>query len=317
MANRHEPWVEGRDGIDPVMADATRWFVLLHEDPTDLSSRPAFEAWRDADPRHAAAFARLQRLWGASAHLSSLARPAASVDRRRLLAGVAGTGVAALAVGAGGRLALGPHPFATYRTRAGERSTVILADGSRLELSTATAVAVEFTDMRRRIRLLDGEAWFQVADDAARPFVVETAGGVTTALGTAFAVTRGREGTRVSVTEHAVQVEAGGRRAKVGEGRSIAYGPGGLAMVEGLDPLALAWREGRLNFVDRPLGEVAAALDRWTGGRTIVMDDDLAARPVTLTIGARDAGQGVDRLAGATPLRVRRPMPNLTIITAV
>ena len=171
-----KPRIALHDGVDPVMAEATRWFVTLHDDPTDAQARPAFEAWRDADPRHAAAYARLQHLWGASGHLPSLVRPAATVGRRAVLQGAVGAGAAVVFVAGAGRLFLGAHPFADHRTGAGERSTVILADGSRIELSTATALATDFSGGRRRIRLLEGEAWFQVTPDPNRPFVVEAAG---------------------------------------------------------------------------------------------------------------------------------------------
>ena len=311
--NRRKPWTEGQDGIDPIMAEATRWFVALHEAPSDRGVEPAFVVWRDADPRHAAAYARLQRLWGASGHLPTLARPAPLLDRRALLRNVAGAGAAVAVVAGGGRLILGAHPFADHRTRTGERSTVILTDGSRIELSTATALIVDLTAQRRRIRLLEGEAWFQVAPDASRPFVVEAAGGSTTALGTAFAVALDGDAAEVSVTEHAVRVVRGGQ-AQVSEGQSLGYGPRGVGAVQAADPLALAWREGRLAFVNRPLGEVAAALDRWTGGRTVVLDEALAARRVTLTLGTEDAGDGLRRLAGATPMRITRLTSALTVL---
>lgn len=311
--NRRKPRTEGQAGIDPVMAEATRWFVTLHEAPSDRSLRPAFEAWREADPRHAAAYERLQRLWGASGHLPTLARPAPSLDRRALLRTVAGAGAAVAVVAGGGRLILGAHPFADHRTRTGERSTVILTDGSRIELSTATALTVDLTAQRRRIRLLEGEAWFQAAPDAARPFVVEAAGGSTTALGTAFAVALHGHAAEVSVTEHAVRVVRDGA-ARVAQGQSLRYGPRGVGAVQAADPLALAWRDGRLAFVDRPLGEVAAALDRWTGGRTVVLDAALAARRVTLTLGTEDAREGLARLADVTPMRITRLTSALTVV---
>lgn len=288
------------------MAEATRWFVILHDEPADGLLRPEFERWRLADERHAAAYARLQRLWGASGHLPALSKPSAAIDRRGLIRSAAGVGAAVVVVAGAGRLILGAHPFADYRTRAGERSTVVLADGSRIDLSTATMLSVELSERRRRVRLLQGEAWFQVAPDAARPFVVEAAGGRTTALGTAFAVAMRGRGAEVSVTEHAVRVEAGGDRQALAEGRGLDYDRGGLGVQREVDMLTLDWREGRLAFIDQPLGKVAAALDRWTGARTVVLDRALAARRVTLTLATQDAGLGLERLAQATPLRITR-----------
>lgn len=313
---RRKASVERQYGIDPVMAEATRWFVALHEEPSG-ELQPAFEHWRSADLRHAAAYARLQRLWGASGHLPSLVRPSGGVDRRAILRNAAGASAAVVAVLGVGRLVLGAHPFADHRTRTGQRSTVILTDGSQIDLSTATALAVDFSASQRRIRLLEGEAWFQVAPDAQRPFMVEAAGGTTTALGTAFAVALKGRGADVSVTQHAVRVAAAGRQVRLLEGRSLRYGAHGPGAVRASDPFALAWREGRLAFVDQPLGEVAAALGRWTGGRTVVLDDVLAARRVTLTLATEDAGKGLSRLAQATPMQITRLTSALTVIHAI
>lgn len=306
--------IEKIEGIDPVVAEATRWFVTLHEDPRGAPGNPEFLAWRDADPRHGAVYDRLQRLWGASGHLGSMAAPEKTVDRRSLLRGSAGVGLAVAALAGGGRLILGPHPFADHSTGVGERRTVMLPDRSRVELSAVTALSVDFSPGRRLVRLLDGEAWFQVERDLARPFVVDAAGGRTTALGTAFAVAKRGDGVRVSVTEHAVRVEVGPISRSIDEGQSLYYGPGGNGAVERADSSALAWRSGRLAFINRPLGEVAAELDRWSGGHTLIADERLARRPVTLMTATDNAGEGLMKLAAAVPMRITRLTSLLTIV---
>jgi len=302
------------DSIDPVMAEATQWFVTLHDEPSDTDLRPAFEAWRAADTRHAMAYERLQKLWGASAHLPALVAPAAVPDRRVFLRNAVGAGLAVAVVGGTGRLVLGAHPFADHRTRAGERSTVLLADGSRIELSAATALKVDLADDLRRVRLLEGEAWFQVAGDAARPFVVEAAGGRTTAMGTAFAVALSKTMATVSVTEHLVSVASGKASARVAQGQSVSYNRQGVGAPVASDHSSLAWRDGRLAFVNRALGDVVEELDRWTGGHTLVLDKRLAAQPVTLTIGIEDAHDALPRLASILPVRMTRLTSALTVL---
>ncbi len=299
--------------LDPVMTEATRWFVALHEDAADASLRPQFEAWREADPQHAAAYYRLQRLWGASGHLPSLARPARSIDRRDLMRGVVGAG-GALAVYGVTRIALGPHPLADHSTRPGERRTVTLADGSVVELSTASALSAAFDGRRRRVRLVAGEAFFQVRPDPARPFRVETRAGAVTALGTGFGLAVDGGQAVVSVTEHAVQVEAAAAPKRVQAGQSLRFDLHGVGVIEAADANALAWRRGRLVFVSKSLGEVVSALDRWTPGQTVITDAALSARLVTLMIDTKDAAQGVVRLADALPMRVTRLTPLLTVI---
>jgi len=304
-------------GADPAAEAAIAWFVRLHDDPADLSLRAEFEAWRDADPRHARAYERLQRLWGASAHLPSLAVQKPTMDRRRMLRGAVGAGGAAAVALVGGRLALGPHPFADYATRPGETARVALADGSLVELSTATAVNVDFNARRRRLRLLGGEAWFRPAATDARPFIVEAAGGWIEAGEVAFAAAIETDGARVGVTAKAVRVGMGQAVATLREGYGLSYGRAGLEPPRPLSEDSMAWRDGRLVFVNAPLGRVAAVLDRWTGGRTLILDDDLAARPVTLLTRTTEAARGLERLAQATPMRIRRGGSLLAVVTPI
>ncbi len=304
-------------GVDPIVEAAVGWFVRLHEDPADPTLRPAFEVWRDADARHARAYERLQRLWGASAHLPSLTRPATGPDRRRILrtaVGVGGVGAAALL---GGRLALEAHPFADHRTRPGETARLTLADGSLVELSTSTALDVDLGRRRRRLRLLAGEAWFSVESGDPRPFVVEAAGGRVGAPGGAFAIAIERAGASVAATKGAVRVSAGEAAVRLTDGVSVSYDRTRLGEPGPSDPDRLAWREGRLILVDRPLAEVAARLDRWTGGRTLILDRELAARRVTLITDTGDAGLGLEKLASAVRMRLWRAAPQLAVVTTI
>lgn len=304
-------------GLTSAMEEATEWFVRQHENPGDDQWRPQFEAWREADPSHAAAYERVQRLWGASAHLPALAVAPARPDRRAVLAGVVGIGGGALAAAGAGRLALGPHPFADYRTRVGEVAKVTLEDGSDVALSTATALGVHFTRKERRVHLLEGEAWFQTASDPERPLMVEVAGRLVSAADAATFGIRalGRRG-HLSVAVHSVDVGGPGRIERLEAGRTAEFGADGLERAAALDPADFAWRDGRLVFVNRPLGEVARTLDRWTGARTLVRGDDLAARPVTLITRTRDAAKGLEQLQQATPLSIERLGP-LTIVRAI
>ncbi|ATQ42957.1 FecR family protein [Caulobacter mirabilis] len=308
---------QAEEGVDPVVEAAVGWFVRLHDDPADPTLRPAFEAWRDADPRHARAYERLQRLWGASAHLPSLAQPALEPDRRRVLRAVVGAGGVGAAALLGGRLALEAHPFADHRTQPGETARLALADGSLVELSTSSALEVDLDDHRRRLRLLAGEAWFSVTPGDPRPFIVEAAEGRVGALDGAFAVAIERAGVFVSVTAGAARVGLRGAAVRLAQGVSVAYDGRRLGDPRPSDPDQLAWREGKLVLVNRPLAEVASRLDRWTGGRTLILDSELAARRVTLITDTDDAAQGLDRLAPAARIRLWRGAPWLTAVTKI
>ncbi|WEK40094.1 MAG: FecR domain-containing protein [Candidatus Brevundimonas colombiensis] len=296
------------------MQEATEWFVQLHEDPRDDQLRPHFEAWRAADPRHADAYERVRRLWGAAAHLPALARAPARPDRRAVLTGVAGLGGAAMAVAATGRLVLGPHPFADYRTRAGEVLQVTLQDGSNVTLSTASALEIDISATARRLRLLQGEAWFETASDAGRRLSVEAAGAtVSAADAAAFGVRLVGGCGRLSVARQAVALSLAGQSRQFGADKTALFDRTGIGAVSDLDVNDWAWRDGQLVFINRPLAEVLAGLDRWTGLRTLIRGRDLAARPVTLITRTRDAAAGLEQLSRAIPIRIEH-LPGLTIV---
>jgi transmembrane sensor len=305
---------EKRDDRQPdaaAMSAAARWFVLLQDAEAASPQRAAFQAWLDRDADHLRAYERVETLWSAAETLPSLRR--ARPDRRKVL-GSAAMGLAVLA--AGGYFAV-LREDADFRTGVGERRSVRLSDGTRVELSTDTSVAVSFGKDSRTVRLLKGEAFFRVAADPHRPFSVEADGGRTIALGTAFSVARQGGTVRVTVTEHAVMVQARGQARRLANGETVVYGGNGMSPAGPLDPAALAWRRGKLVFVSRPLSEVVGALDGWRVGRTVVLDDELAARPVTLMVDVDRAEEALQRLAETLPARISHLTPLLTLLRPI
>ncbi|WP_246722424.1 FecR family protein [Methylosinus sp. H3A] len=165
----------------------------------------------------------------------------------------------------------------------GASQRITLGDGSRIELNSRTAVALRFSGAERRILLLEGEAWFDVAPDASRPFVVEAAGGTVTALGTAFDASLDRNAAQVVVGQQSVAIASGGRSVLVEEGQQSAYATGAAARAPteaDLDRVS-AWRRGQLMFENETLGEVVDALGRYRRGLVYFVNPALRARRVT------------------------------------
>jgi transmembrane sensor len=240
------------------------------------------------------------------------ARPA-SVIRRRLL--YAGAALAAVAIPAGVLLPW-PALLADLRTGAGERRTITLQDGSTVELAAASALSVDFTAELRRVVLHEGEAFFTVAADRKRPFVVEATGGRTRALGTAFDVKLGSDSVVVSVTEHTVEISVEGAQQVVSEGQQVRYGRGKIEAVHEADLEQVeAWRRDRLVFQEAPLGDVVADLQRYRGGRIVMTESRLRDLPVTAAFDARQADAAVDAIAATLPIRVRRVSDLLVVLS--
>ncbi|EPB7750450.1 TPA: FecR family protein, partial [Pseudomonas aeruginosa] len=183
--------------------------------------------------------------------------------------------------------------LADHATGKGEVRILRLVDGSEVELDAQSAIDVAYDSRERRVRLLEGSAIFRAAPRAGRetrPFVVESAGGSTRALGTRFLVSRNDDGSvQVGVLEHRVAVALAhprtgtvGRR-ELGEGESLRYSAeGGVEAPLGgrLDDLT-SWRRGLLVFDEQPLGEVVARLNRYRPGHLLVAPGALAQRRVS------------------------------------
>ena len=277
---------------DPLIAEALRWFVVLRDGSHDENDRRAFERGARPTPptrRPGSARARcggrqadvLEPVYGATRMGAVVARSpvaaaaATCVGRQRWLQAAAVAAIAAPAA----YLASRPELWADHRTVVGERRTVTLADGSTVELAGASALSVSFGKDQRRLRLVAGQAFFTVAADAARPFIVEAGEGRTRALGTAFDVKLSGESVTVTVMEHRVEVSTGpDRKVELGQGEQVRYVARDLQAPYRADlRVANAWRRDRLVFQDAPLGEVVADLERTRGGRIVLTDQRLRA----------------------------------------
>ncbi|WP_066176787.1 FecR family protein [Hoeflea olei] len=312
--------------------EALEWFVLLGDEDASDDDRRRFEAWRAADPRHDRAWRELERLWGGLGHraVADAARagahrpgpavaPIRRADRapprlgasRRQGLSVAAAVMLAIAVG----WQMTPAGLlADYRSGIGERQTVRLEDNSQVELSSASAMDVSFGPGRRYVTLLAGEAFFTVAPDPQRPFVVRTGQGDITVLGTAFNVRLG-DSASVAVAQHTVEVSAAGEAVRVGEGEMVRFGPAGVSAAETADLDAIsAWRHDRIVFSDLPLDQVVAELQRYHRGRIQLVGGGMADKRVTAVFDTGRIDAAIGTIAESLGLRVMQVPGLLTLI---
>lgn len=312
----------GGNSLDGIREAAARWVVRLQDEELPDAELAAFDAWLEGSQAHRNAFDRALDTWiGADA---ALARERAAPAARRAGSGARGAlrpalwiagGALAAAVGGFALLALPtwrdaspPAQARAYATARGERRTVALADGSRIELNAATRIAVELQGSTRKVTLEDGEVVLQVKHDPSRPFVVVTAGGVVQDLGTEFDI-RQRNGT-LSVTVGRGEVEfepsrwPGGHSLRLGPGDRLERTGDGAPTVRRVPAdEAFAWRRGELVLRDQPLGNVAAELNLYFDRPIRVADRDLASRRVSGVLRLGDQASTLRRLALFTPFR--------------
>ena len=306
-------WDRLRHALGHYPSTAREWAVRVQSADVARHELLALDEWLKADPRNAEDYARVNKI----AHLglklrdypqerarlagyAKLRSPSplgegrgegrASGRRWRLVtAGAAAGVVVALAVLLASDLSALSGRYAAGR---GEQRQVVLEDGSRIVVNTDSEVAVRFHEFERSVQLVRGEAFFEVAKDAARPFVVRTGSAEVRAVGTKFSVRRNDSDTEVVVTEGRVRVVREGKSDNQAPAASpIELVPGNLVHVSSTAPTAqiavvdvaraTAWTAGNVEFEEATLAEVIRDVNRYTTKEFVIADPSLAEIRVT------------------------------------
>ncbi len=306
---------------DVIAEEAADWLVRLSSNDASAQEQREFVAWLKRSPVHLGAYLGVERTWANlgqvdAAHRIDVAALLAAPDtnvvhlgspppsvrvqvRSRSLI----TAFAACALLACAGLIWFQLQFADrFTTGVGEQRTLRLSDGSTVVLNTDTAVRVSFSDAVRAVRLLHGEALFNVTKNRARPFRVRSDEVVAQAVGTSFVVRRKSTETVVTVIEGEVAVVdyaqvnvaspllvpdlavhvTAGTRADVADDKKIR-----TASVA--NPAAVtSWRSGRLIFDGEPLVEVIAEFNRYNKAQLVLQNSQLSDEPIS---GVFDADQ--------------------------
>ena len=318
--------------------EAADWRVRLSE--AGLESTVEFEEWL-ADPDNAAAWAQLDGPWqevGAlaatpefmAARVNALRNAGRGGSRwsfspfvRRLAAAL---GLIVLA-GAG----VGAFHWATapdvYRTNFAERRVIELADGSTVSLDSGTELRVRYTEAERRLELRSGQARFQVARDAARPFTVTARDQRIIATGTAFNVDLLGPSVLVTLIEGRVTV-LGGPPASAPDAipaEAVVLSPGEqLHVTESATPTlipvsitrATAWETGQLIFEDEPLAAAAARVSRYAR-RTIRTDAEAGEFRVSGVFRTGDDATFIEAVSSFLPVEARSEPDGAVVLQAV
>ena len=320
--------------VKAIEQEAADWIALRERRELTPEEYNSFEAWKARSPQHCQMLDELTGVWSDLDSLDDLhafalppeadeetdesaSEVANNISDGRAIAhtqriavprlGVLAAIAASLALVVAGVVSLQnvtpweTNIHATYETALGEQRTFVLADGSAVMLNTASVVEIDFTRGSRAVHLIKGEAHFDVAHDASKPFSVYAGENIIRAVGIAFSVRVGdKSEVEVIVDEgrvallrefktarddshydHAVQAEP------IGE-----VNIGGAATVKGAtfemraqlsnEELLrkLAWRQGRLSFAGEPLSEVLGEISRYTDIEIEVADPSLEIIPI-------------------------------------
>jgi transmembrane sensor len=292
---------------------AAHWLARRQEPGWSAGDQAGLDAWLRESTAHEVAYLRLEYGWSKVDRLAALRRPLApresarslSVRGHRLLTRPLTWSAAAAALLVSVVLLVSTGDLFTrdvYATGIGGHEVVPLPDGSRIELNTDSRVRTDFTPQARSVWLERGEAYFEVAHEPSRPFIVYAGGRRVTVLGTKFSVRLDPSAKRIqlAVTEGRVQLEE--LRPQVPAPPMIAIG-GDKVIAEGTSMRVesrsveavstdLSWRQGLLAFDRTTLADAAEEFNRYNRTRLVV--EPTAA---DIRIGGRFEAANVDAFA--------------------
>ncbi|WP_409018869.1 FecR family protein [Brevundimonas vesicularis] len=269
--------------------EAADWIARLGTRTISLDTIQAFAKWRE-DPANAEAYRRAEQLWSRTGEMADdpdIQAALVQAQRRRPRRfGAKQIGAVGLTAALTASLAAGVFFWQgrdTYVTGIGEQRVLQLADGSRVRLDTASKMRVRFTAGERRIELAEGQALFEVAHNPARPFVVSTTDASVTAVGTVFEVRRVGLETRVVLVSGAVDVAQAAapgtpQRLQPNQQSAIRAGKAKVSTVNA--ETATSWTTGELTFVDTPLAEAVAEVNRYLAAPIVLEAPAAANTPI-------------------------------------
>ncbi|UAL10064.1 FecR family protein [Caulobacter segnis] len=297
-----------RDTSRDIDQAASEWAARLDRGPLSPEMEAAHRAWLASDPRAKGAMLRARalsmmsesaRALGSDFDPETFAQPRRPrLSRRQALTWTGGAAAAASLAALGVTTAAAGTVIGTDR---GEIRMVPLKDGSTVLLNTQSRIRVRYDDGQRLVTLLKGEAYFSVARDERRPFVVEVNGRRLRTAQAGFRLRKlNQDPVDLLVNQGRVEVSAApligaARIVAVTANTRLALSDPAHLSTEQPRPVApetvtreLAWREGKLAFEGETLGQAAAVFARYSDTRIQIRDPDLAREPVTGLFAAND-----------------------------
>lgn len=286
-----------------IYEEACEWLVEFRAGDADAGARRRFDAWLRKSPEHLGAYLEIATIWNEGGGLDPRRRytaeelvaqarrhddnvvPLKKAREARVPAGrprrIIQIAASAFVLGVGIALFAWITDRTTYATQTAEQRSIVLPDGSTVELNSRSKLRVRITERERTMDLLAGQALFKVAKDPSRPFVVISGATRVRAVGTSFDVYRKRSGTVVTVVEGRVAVEStpARRAGSPGKARDVLLGAGEQAKVTPTAversghanvATATAWTQRQLVFDSATLEEVVEEFNRYNERQLVI-----------------------------------------------
>lgn len=320
---------------DSAEESASLWAARIEGGRLSNSDQTKLNAWLAQSPQHRALLseycqfsADLEVTLPALVEVGAIALPSVSAPRKKWWTSP-WTISSALAAAACVTLALWVaqprNVHQTVATSVGQRQTMTLPDGTRIELNAQTSLLIENTRAERHVRLADGEIFLTVSKDKSRPFIVETPNGSVRVTGTIFDVrSEGSDALKVTVVEGSVQVRPGEFATGHGQspvsltaGDQLSASASGVSVTNipasALDD-QLAWRQGQVVFDGVPLREALARFAHYHG-RGITATPDASQLKVGGRFSLDDLDGFFSALETILPVKVTHDLSGASVVS--
>lgn len=308
---------------DTPLAAAVHWFNIRQADEVTAADEAMFAAWLAREPENYRAYKKLERQWLIMGSVSEDPRILETrkqdrygfhgPSRWRRLAAIAAILIFMVtsvwtAHDSGLLDGVIGHPGQTtqiVRSEVGQRIVMTLSEGSVVTLDTNSELHILEMEKKRSLQLVKGRAFFDVAKDPSRPFIVRAGNKTVEAIGTSFSVRMNEDEVAIVLLEGKVHVEQEGflvratRQADLTDGHELVVGEKPQWEIRKIDaPRETSWLTGRLTFLDEPLAKAVKEMNRYSE-RKLVFEGDVV--PSQRIVGVFETGD-VDAFVRAIEL---------------
>ncbi|WP_206485794.1 FecR domain-containing protein [Thalassotalea sp. G2M2-11] len=284
--------------------EASIWLVRLDDGNLSEASKKELKAWLAADKRHPAALKAMADIWDDMDEILNIVddkNTSKNISLWPVLQPVlkpvmlAAT-ISFLAI----FIWLTPADSiqkSTYATLVGQQMDTVFDDGSIVHLNTNSRIEAEYSDEKRIIKLVKGEALFEVAHDAERPFIVYVGDRLVQAIGTKFVIHFAAENIQVTVTDGKVKMSKVALNKQladikdldpsaiekddvyIAKGEKVLVGSDKHPTLTQIKPelikRELSWLDGKLIFDNEELFDVIAEINRYFDITIVLKDPSL------------------------------------------
>lgn len=317
--------------------EASNWLLRLRGAPDDAALRLAFQAWLRRSPQHEQAYRRVERAWTLLGRLPPVFEPVwrdaddvevlrrpvqdpRSRARRRIAISFLGVAAASIVVAwavlPGLLVAFG----ADYATGTAESRHLSLPDGSQVVLGADSAIDIDLRSADRKVVLLEGEAYFDVAPDPTRPFHVVVGALRITVVGTRFDAALTSSETRIDLASGTIEISGGRSRREpttMAAGDRLVLDRATEAVTRSIVDVGDvgAWRRGQLFVENATIGSVVETIQRHHDAFVAIPDPGLSRLRVTGLYDLRDPDRALSALVEPHGGHVRSLSPYLRVLS--